>query len=266
MASEELHISVSQIKSFLLCSRAFEYRYRLGATPEHVPVPLAFGVAIHAALAAYYESIKVERSPSNEEVVQVFRDAWAVAVAGPVPLQASNDDEEDEGGAHVDKGVAMLKVFHQHAVAAGPVIVKSVEQRFSVALFHPETGEVLDERLAGVMDLVVEEEGRNVVIDHKSAAKKFALDQLRWDFQLTAYQLAARELDLGEVGLRYQVITKTKKPAIYIDEIRRDEQDEADFLSLAVGVLKAIDAGVSYPQRGWQCRSCPYQGACNTKR
>lgn len=71
---------------------------------------------------------------------------------------------------------------------------------------------------------------------------------------------------MGEVGLRYQVITKTKKPAIYIEDIRRDEQDEADFLSVVIGVLKAIDAGVSYPVRGWQCRSCPYQAACSSKR
>jgi CRISPR/Cas system-associated exonuclease Cas4 (RecB family) len=267
MRSEELHISVSQIKAFVLCSRAFEFRYRLGATPEHVPVPLAFGIAIHAALAAHYESIRLtERPPSNEEVVQVFRDSWAAATAGPIPLQVSNDDEEGDDGAHVDKGVAMLSVFHEHAVSAGPVTVKSVEHRFSVPLFHPETGEVLDERLSGVMDLVVEENGRNVVIDHKSSAKRFAADQLRYDFQLTAYQLAARELELGEVGLRYQVLTKTKKPALYLEDIRRDEQDEADFLSLAVGVLKAIDAGVSYPVRGWPCRSCPYQAACSAKR
>ena len=230
-------------------------------------MPLAFGVAIHAALAAHYDGIRLTGSPpSNEEVLQVFRDAWAAAAEGPIPLQASNDDEEDTGEAHVDKGVHMLTAFRIHAAAAGPVVVKSVEQRFSVPLFHPTTGELLEERLSGVMDLVVEEDGRNVVIDHKSAAKRFATDQLRYDFQLTAYQLAARELDLGEVGLRYQVITKTKKPAIYIDEIRRDEQDEADFLNLAVGVLRAIDAGVSYPVRSWACRSCPYQAACSSKR
>jgi CRISPR/Cas system-associated exonuclease Cas4 (RecB family) len=266
MASEELHISVSQIKSFLLCSRAFEFRYRLGATPEHVPVPLAFGVSLHTALAAHYDGIRLTGSPpSHEEVLQVFRDAWATAVAGPIPLQASNDDDQD-GYEHVDKGVEMLTAFRTHASAIGQVLVRFVEQRFSVPLFHPQSGEVLDERLSGVMDLVVEEDGRNVVIDHKSSAKKFAADQLRYDFQLTAYQIAARDLDLGEVGLRYQILTKTKKTAIYVEEIRRDESDEADFLSLVVGVLKAIDAGVSYPVRGWQCRSCPYQAACSSKR
>jgi CRISPR/Cas system-associated exonuclease Cas4 (RecB family) len=266
--SEDIHISVSQIKSYLLCSRAFDFRYRLGATPEHVPVPMAFGLAIHAALAAHYEGIRLTGSPpSYEEVTQVFRDAWAAAVAGPIPLQASNDDEVDDDGAHVDKGIAMLTAFRVHAATVGPVVVRSVEQRFSVPLFHPQTGEVLDERLSGVVDLVVEEEGRNVVIDHKSSARKFAADQLRYDFQLTAYQLAARELELGDVGLRYQILTKTKKPAVYVEEVRRDEQDEADFLSLVVGVLAVINAGLpSYPLRGWQCRSCPYQAACSSKR
>lgn len=269
MDSEELHISVSAIKSFLLCSRAFEFRYRLGITPEHVPAPLALGVALHAALAAHYEGIRLTGSPpSLEEVLQVFRDAWADAAEGPIPLQASSDDEAEDDGAHVDTGVRMLTAFRLHPATSEPVLVHSVEQRFSVPLYHPTTGELLDERLNGAIDLVlVDPDGRNVVVDHKSSAKKFGGDQLRHDFQLTAYQIAARELELGDVALRYQVLTKTKKPAIYVEEIRRDESDEADFMSLVVGVLAIINAGLpSFPQRGWQCRSCPYQAACSSKR
>lgn len=265
MVFDELHVSVSQIKLFILCSRAFEFRYRIGLSPEHIPVPLAFGTAIHSGLATYYERIlETGTPPMAAEIDQAFRDSWASATSGPIPLQVTEDEGDD--GAHVDKGVAMLRAFHQYASTAGPVTVKSVEQRFSVPLFDPETGEVLEERLSGVVDLIVEEDGRNVVIDHKSSAKKYGADQLRYDFQLTAYQLAARELGLGDVGLRFQIITKTKKPAVYAEDVRRDRQDEADFLSLAVGVLKAIDAGISFPLRGWQCRSCPFQSACSSKR
>ena len=85
---------------------------------------------------------------------------------------------------------------------------------------------------------------------------------MAYDIQPTAYQIAARESGLGEVALRFQVVTKTRVPAVQVTNIHRDEQDEQDFLRTAGGVLKAIDAGVSYPVRGWQCRGCQFAYAC----
>lgn len=47
---------------------------------------------------------------------------------------------------------------------------------------------------------------------------------------------------------------KTRTPAIPIAEVDRNQADEDDLLRTVGGVLKAIDAGVSYPVRGWACR------------
>lgn len=265
-ANEGLLVSVSQIKTYLRCPRAHEYRYVRGALPEFLPVPLAFGTAIHSGLAAYYGGIKLTgRSPPPDEVVQAFRDAWERAATGTVPLQRLHDEDEEEISP-VDKGVEMLSVFFANAETGDLPEVDSVELPFIAPLFDPDSGDLLEEKLSGVMDLVLVENGRKVIVEHKSSAKRYAPDVLRFDFQVTAYQHAARELHYGEVGLRYQIITKTKKPVVQIEDVRRDSQDEDDFLRISVGVLAAIDAGISYPVRGWMCRSCPYQMACNTKR
>ncbi len=125
----------------------------------------------------------------------------------------------------------------------------AVEKSFAVPIRDVETGELFEEQLVGTIDLVLNEDGQRVIVEHKTAAKKYGLDQLRFDIQPTAYKLAAREMALGEVGLRYQVITKTKVPAIQIADVHRDDQDEDDFLRTVGGVLRAIDAGVSYPVR-----------------
>ncbi|HEY0839819.1 MAG TPA: PD-(D/E)XK nuclease family protein, partial [Vulgatibacter sp.] len=140
-----LHVSVSQIKGYLRCPRQYELRYVQGAEPAFVPVPLAFGSAFHEALGFYYGSVKAKGiAPSREETAQVFADAWAAALRGPVPLQ----NGEDEGTAdQLDKGVAMLAAFHEHASATTMPQVESVETPFSVSLFDPETGEILEEQL-----------------------------------------------------------------------------------------------------------------------
>ena len=259
-----LYVSISQVKCYLRCPRQFELKYIRGTPPAFVPVPLAFGSAFHAALAAFYGEVKASGAPLKRDLVlDVFRAEWSRALEGPVRLQV---DEEDNTSTDtmVDKGVSMLHTFAEHAEAhLDGVVVESVEKSFSVAIHDPDTGEVMEEQLVGTMDLVVLDHDRRTVVEHKSSSKKYSADQLKFDIQPTGYKLAARQAGMGEVGLRFQIVTKTKVPAVQIADITRDAQDEDDFLRTAGGVLRAIDAGVSYPIRGWACRGCPYSAACS---
>lgn len=261
---EGLYTSVSQMKCWLRCPRQFELKYVRGISPSFVPVNLAFGSAIHSALGAFYEEQKLSGTPLRRDLVlDVFREAWRRQAEGNIPLQV-DEEEGSDPGALVDRGVSMLHAFHESA-AKRPVEVEDVEKKFEIEIFDPDSGEVLEEKLVGVIDLVAVENGRRVIWEHKTAARKYGEDQLKFDTQVTAYKLAAREMGLGEVGLRFQIITKTKVPAIQIAEVDRTSADEDDFLRTFVGVLKAIDAGVSYPIRGWQCRTCPFQGPCRQR-
>jgi hypothetical protein len=101
-----------------------------------------------------------------------------------------------------------------------------------------------------------------VVVEHKTAGRRYGADQLRFDIQPTAYKLAARLGGMGEVDVRYQVVTKTKTPALQVEDVLRGEQDEDDLLRTALGVLRSIDAGVDFPIRGARCRTCPYAHGC----
>ena len=103
---------------------------------------------------------------------------------------------------------------------------------------------------------------KRVVTEHKTAARRWTDDQLRYDQQPTLYRIAARQLGFGNVRLRLQVVTKTKVPAIYVDEVDRTADDETEALETVVGVLHAVDAGIFFPIRGFQCRSCPYADPC----
>ncbi len=265
MATDDgLTVSVSQLKEFAICPRRFQLHRVLGVEPAFVPLPLALGSAMHAAFGAIYLSMleRAEVAPVDE-ALQVFRDSWARAVDGPVPVKLDGDD-----GDPVDAGIRMLVAFHRHVMTAPPVSIIAVELPFSgIELHDPDTGETLDERLSGVIDLVVREDGRNVVIEHKTAARKWSRNQLDHDIQLTAYQVAAREsIGLGEVGLRYQVVTKAKFPVVQSESVVRDRLGEIDFMRTATGVLRAIGAGAFWPNRGWACAQCPYATACSRYR
>lgn len=255
-----LHVSVSQLKTYLRCPRQYELQYVQGMEAAFVPAALAFGSAFHTALAFYYRELSFGAAPPVQRLIDVFTDAWDRAAHGPLPLQA---DDDETLSVHVEKGAAMLRAFHSYATPLPFPEIEAIEMPFSVELFDPDLGEVLEERLTGAFDLVLIENDRHVVVEHKTSARRYTEDQLRHDFQPTAYRFAARELGMGRAGLRYQVVTKTKEPAVQVEDVHRGEAQEDDFLRTAVGVLKAIDAGAFYPIRGWQCRTCPYLAHCS---
>ena len=208
-ARDGLHISVSQIRTYLRCPRSYQLRYVLGAKPAFKPVPFAFGTSFHAALARFYVAVMEDGAPPPLQLVNdAFRDAWQRELDADLPLQA-DDDEPADTGALVDKGTEMLAVFHDHAVKSlDGVKVEAVEQPFSVPLFDPDTGVEMEERLVGALDLVLKKGRRRQIVEHKTSARKFGEDQIRWDIQPTGYKLAARAMGLGEVKVTYQIVTK----------------------------------------------------------
>lgn len=259
---EGLHFSVSQMKAWLMCPRKYEYRYIQGAEPEFVPMPLAFGSAFHSALAHHYGWLQREKPASVDEVKQRFIDSMNIAKGAEVPLQVDEDGTDFEDA--LAKGLQMLDVTLAHPSATPKVV--AVESQFLVDLYDVETGEAVDESLMGFIDLVIEEDGHRTLVEHKTSAKRYTADQLNHDTQLSGYAFAAEQLGWGEVGLRFSVTTKTKSPQVQVEDVRRDDGDMADFLRTAVGVLKAVDAGISFPVRGWACKSCPYRARCSAER
>lgn len=251
---EGLHVSVSQIKCYLRCPRQYLFRYVLGAEPEFTPANLVLGSAVHEGLAAYYRSVmETGDSPEQDVCKAAFHGCLVGFRKNKLPIK---DGEGIEA-----QGEALLKVFYE-TVYQDPPIVVGVEVPFAVELHDPFSGEILEERLVGALDLVLEQNRKNIVGEHKTAAKKWSKDQIKNDGQLSAYKLVARNLGLGEVGLRLQVLTKTKVPKMIVENTDRTDRDERDFLETVVGVLRAIDAQVFFPIRNGMCGGCAFQKRC----
>jgi CRISPR/Cas system-associated exonuclease Cas4 (RecB family) len=253
----KLHVSVSQLKTWMLCPRRYEWRYVRGFEEEFTPLPLVFGSAFHAALAAFYTAARAGRAAPVDELIEVFEADWARRVESGPPLEGGGADD-----SVIDQAALMLTAFHG-CEEATQLDVLEVEKPVTAVLHDPDTGEVLEEELVGAVDLVAAAEGRTIVVEHKTSARRYSADQLRFDLQPTAYALALEQEGHADVGLRYQVVTKTKSPAVQVEDVERDSGARDDFLRTAVGVLRSIDAGVSYPIRGWQCRSCAFKARCS---
>lgn len=101
----KLHVSVSQVKTWLRCPRQYEFTYVRGAEPEVVPNALAFGGAFHAALAAHYVKVRDGGGAATlDECIHAFDDAWRVRADEGVPIEPTEAD-------HRDTAARMLVVF-----------------------------------------------------------------------------------------------------------------------------------------------------------
>jgi putative RecB family exonuclease len=254
----EAHVSVSSIGCYIRCPEQYEHRYILKTPPSHRSSALAFGSAVHHALAAFYSELMHSRpEPNAEELVTTFSDAWAFELTSPVPVLFDKNATAD---SLRDKGVEMVKLFH--AEVPRPHRVIGVEEAFSIQVCDPTTGEVFEERLVGAIDALVETpEGNHVILEHKTGARKRTFAK---DLQGAAYSYVAPRIGLGdEVSVTYQLLTKTKTPALYIETQIFTDADRRDFLRTVSGVLAAVRAEAFYPNRtSWMCSGCPFTAAC----
>jgi putative RecB family exonuclease len=255
------HTSVSQVKTFLSCPRRYYYQYTERATPAFKSVSLVLGTAWHATLAEHFTRSRPNDPVRVDELRAHLRDGIVRGIEGDgVPVLF--DEDEQDTNAVIDTGMHMLDAFLQHVPL--PEHVLGVEVPFSIPLAHPVTGAVLPVPLVGAMDAIVEEEGRPIVVEWKSGKRRWSKDEMALDGQTTAYRRAAASLGYKQPGLRLVLTTKSKRPAVQIEDLVRHDQDERELIETVFDIHRAIDAGVNHRMRGWPCKSCPYAEPCGS--
>jgi PD-(D/E)XK nuclease superfamily len=98
-------------------------------------------------------------------------------------------------------------------------------------LVDRETGDLLDRDLVGSLDLLERDpEGRLVVVDLKTAARKYTDLQVDASLQLSVYSYATTMNSLADqedLRLRFDVLTKTKAPELHRYWTTRDRAPTA---------------------------------------
>lgn len=253
-----LHVSYSQIRSYMICPAKYAHTYVWGTEPSHKPAALVFGSAVHHALAHYYLSLlHAGEKIGQGDFLETFRLKMDEELDAPVPIAFDEDDGE---GALIDQGINLLTMFHDKADA--PTVL-AVEQPFSVDLYDPLSGEVMDLPMVGAMDLIIQGATRPEIVEHKTAGKRYAQWQLDFETQPSVYVYAAQQLGIGDVDVRYQLLIKTKTPQLQQCPIDRTTNHVNEMLATFCSVLRAIEAGHFYRNRSWACSDCQFRYQCD---
>jgi CRISPR/Cas system-associated exonuclease Cas4 (RecB family) len=251
------HLSASSLGCFLRCPRQFRLKYIDRVQPSFRASALAFGTAWHVAVGEHILTSNISEPRPVDELHDLFVLALDEQLDGDGPPVLFDDSEDRD--ALVALGRRMLEAFVKHVPL--PDEVRAVEVPFSIDLVDDATGEVLPP-LIGSIDALVVKNGVLTVWELKSGKRKWPSDQLGYDLQPTAYRIGMRSHGIENVELELVLTTKAKTPDVQVERLVRSKQDERDLIATAASVVRAVEAGVDHPIRGWQCRGCAYAHAC----
>jgi CRISPR/Cas system-associated exonuclease Cas4 (RecB family) len=251
-------LSASALGDYLSCPRLFYFRRVERRPPAFRPVALALGSAFHEAVTYGLFCHGRGEAVAMQELRDRFRTSLHRELYRAEPPVLFDDTENED--QLVDLGVRMIEAFFRRVQL--PQKVLGVEVAFSAELVDPETGEVLSVPLIGALDVVVEDKGRVVVWELKTARRRFAEDRLEFDLQPTAYRVGARSLGFPDVPVVLIATSKARLPDVQVERLVRGKQHERELVKTAASVLRAVAAGVDVPVRSWRCKSCAYAGDC----
>jgi len=258
----QLHVSYSQLVSYMLCPMKYAHNYVWATPPENRPLPMLFGRAIHKAVEGYYRCLQeTGKTLPLEEFKQDFEKSFSKEIESSDVRVSMKKDESLEGAKA--QGAELLELFHREI---RPQKIVAVELPFSVSVPDIVNGGDLPFQLVGYFDLVESDNDAYLIGELKTSAQKYSSLKLEYDLQPTAYSYAMSRMKVSTTEhsclLRYDVLVKTKTPTFEQYFVSRTENDHHRFIHLINLVLMGIEQRLFYRNQGWQCTDCQFKTAC----
>ncbi|OGV64616.1 MAG: hypothetical protein A3K19_29765 [Lentisphaerae bacterium RIFOXYB12_FULL_65_16] len=252
------HWSYSSLNTFLnVCSLQWAFRHVYAAEPRFTPAGLAFGGVFHRCLEYLARLRRSGEDAAAGRALDLFSDLWGQECRIAAPPLRFGDGDADALDA---LGRSMLAAYVA-GTDPGETVV-AVALPFSAPLVDA-AGRALKKPLIGEVDCVVESGGSVTLVDWKTAARRWPESKVRLDLQPTCYLYAHRRNGGGAAAFRFDVVTKTKAPAVERHLTARTE----DHFARLVETVKVVDGMVRAEHflpndQGWACADCPYAAAC----
>lgn len=205
-------LTSSRLKSFRACPRQHYHAFVQGYRPAQDANALAFGTAIHEALAAWWST----------HPTQAFELALLHLPQSLDPYQRT-------------RAVAMLAGYQAFWESEGYEAL-AVEKEFKLPLLNPNTGHSSRTwQLAGKVDAIVRApDGRCWVLEHKTTSEDASAGsayraRLTLDGQVSQYVEGARALGFDVAGVIYDVLVKPQLRPLGITKTRKTPESPDEY-------------------------------------
>jgi len=237
-----LRLSASAVDTYERCGLRFKLE-RDWRIPSRPAAAMQYGASIHRVLKTYFDSVRLGRPKTDDELIELFRQDLAEA----------GIQEKYQHELYERQGVAQLREFLTLVRSLAAAQVLRTEEQFEIRIGATAVVGRID-RIDQLPD------GRVAIVDYKTGK---ARDQEDADqsLQLSLYAMAARETWGYEVGqlIFYNLeenvpVVSTRSPA---DLLAARDRVEAAARGIAEGKFEA--------KLGIHCNFCAYRSLCPEK-
>jgi RecB family exonuclease len=232
-------LSASAVETYETCPLQFKFE-REWRLSRQVHAAMQYGAAMHRVLRTYYESVRLGRTKTDEELIQLFRDD-----EGMLKIQ---DDYQRE--LYLKQGLEQLRDFLAGTRSARQPEVLHTEEWFDV--------QIAGTKVAGRIDRMDRTADGSVnIVDYKTG-KARSQEDADESLQLSIYAMAAHEkwgYKVGDVvfhNLEGNVPVSSRRSAFELERARER----------VLAVARGIAAGDFDPQAGFHCSFCAFRGLC----
>jgi len=235
-------LSASAVETYQRCGLQFkvERDWRIAARPA---AAMQFGAAVHRVLKTYFDSIRLGRPKSDEEIIELFR----------VDLAGTRIQEAYQHELYEKQGILQLQDFLSQARSIPSSQILHTEESFEIKI-----GEVI---VVGRIDRIDQRpDGTVAIVDYKTGKAK---DQEDADesLQLSLYAIAAQEKWGYKVGA---LVFHNLQENVPVSTVRFDS-DLIAARRCVEQAAKGIAEGIFDAKPGQHCLFCAYRSLCPEK-
>lgn len=251
------HWSYSSLNQLLnICSLQWFYDRILKLPRPFVSHALVFGTCVHRVLDRHHKALMAGGKPDPAEAVEEFGSLWQEACA----TQEIKFPKTESAESLAEKGRGVAGCFLEN-IDPGERIL-AVGQAFAVPVHTPD-GRIAELPLVGEFDLVVERGGEPVIVDWKTAGRRWSGNQAHKNLQATAYSHAWHQLHGFRPEIRFDVAVKNKTPVFERHPTRRTALQEQRLTALIAAAENIIAGEMFYPaEQSNYCGDCPFRTEC----
>lgn len=231
-------LSASSIQRYEICPLQFKLD-REWRIPLDASAAMQYGASMHRVLLTYYESVRMERTLSDDAVIEQFR----------VDLANQNIADRYQHDLYEQQGIAQLKEFLADSRRQQPTVLHT-EQQFKV--------QIGPTNLVGRIDRMDRGHGDGVIITDYKTGRPQTQEDADKSLQLALYALAAQE----QWGYRAERLVLHNLDGNGQVSTTRGEAELRVARQKVEKIAVKIAAGEFIAKPGMHCASCAYRMLC----
>jgi RecB family exonuclease len=235
----EARLSASAIETYETCPLQFKFE-REWRLSRQLHAAVQYGAAMHRVLRTYYDSVRLSRTKTDDELLQLFSE----------DLASTGIQDDYQHDLYLKQGLEQLREFLAGMHSARAPEVLHTEEWFDA--------QIAGTKLTGRIDRMDRTpDGSVVIVDYKTG-KARSQEDADESLQLSIYAMAAeqkwgyRVSELVFHNLEGNIPVVSKRTEFQLEQARER----------VMAVVRGIADGNFKPKPDFYCNFCAFRGLC----